>query len=391
MVENSYSEVSEQSWVSRLGQSFKSVLIGLLLFVAAFPVLVWNEGRALRQLRAFHEGAALVIDVPSDAVRPENEGKLIHLSGDANINETLTDPEFGISIAAIKLMRQVEMFQWKEETSSQTHNKLGGGKETATTYTYVKDWSPRLIDSSRFHRPEGHSNPSVMPVSSESWQARQITLGRFDLSSALVSKMNRLERLAIDQTSVDKLPSSMKERARFGGDFYYLGNDPASPAIGDARVSFQAVKPALVSVVARQEGNTLTGYEAKAGNAILLLDYGVVDAQEMFHSAETKNRELTWIFRGLGFVMLALGLFLILRPLAVLGTVIPILGELVGIGVGMIAVVSAASLWLVTIAISWFAVRPILSICLLLGAGCIVWLIVRRKTRHQPTQMPRTV
>jgi hypothetical protein len=390
MAADSYSVVSEQSWSSRLGQSIKSVLIGLLLFVAAFPVLFWNEGRALRAQKSLHEGLAVVVDAPSDAVRPQNEGKLIHISGDAATNDILADPEFGISAPAIKLVRQVVMLQWKEETSSHTQDKLGGGKETVTTYTYSKDWSPRLIDSSLFHNPEGHNNPSVMPVTSETWQASKVTVGGFELSSELASKMNRLQPFAIDQTSFNKLPSALKARAHFGGDFYFLGNDPASPAVGDARVSFQVVRPAIVSIVARQQGDTLSAYQAKAGNTILLLNYGTVDAPQMFRSAEAKNRELTWIFRGLGFVMLALGIFLILRPLSVLGAVIPILGEIVGFGLAIVALLIASCLWLLTIAISWFAVRPFVSSCLLLAAGCIAWLAIRRKSRQQPAQIPRT-
>ena len=38
-----------QSWISRLGGSFKNVIFGIILFVVAFPVLFNNEGRAVRR------------------------------------------------------------------------------------------------------------------------------------------------------------------------------------------------------------------------------------------------------------------------------------------------------------------------------------------------------
>lgn len=65
----------------------------------------------------------------------------------------------------------------------------------------------------------------------------------------------------------------------------------------------------------------------------------------------------------------------------VMGVVIPMLGDLVGFGIGIVAVVIAACFWLVTIAISWFAVRPLISLCEVVAAGFIIWLIVRLKSR----------
>ena len=41
-------EVSVESWGSRLGGAFKGILVGIILFILAFPLLFWNEGRAER-------------------------------------------------------------------------------------------------------------------------------------------------------------------------------------------------------------------------------------------------------------------------------------------------------------------------------------------------------
>lgn len=38
-------EVQTESYFSRLGNSFKGIGGGLLLFLIAFPLLFWNEGR----------------------------------------------------------------------------------------------------------------------------------------------------------------------------------------------------------------------------------------------------------------------------------------------------------------------------------------------------------
>ena len=90
------------------------------------------------------------------------EGKFVHVTGEAATDEVLEDTDFGVSAIAIRLTRKTEMYQWRENQSSQTRKTLGGGTETVTTYSYEKDWSDRAIDSGRFHDP-GHDNPGKLP------------------------------------------------------------------------------------------------------------------------------------------------------------------------------------------------------------------------------------
>jgi hypothetical protein len=37
--DNSFSEISSQSWFSRLGGAIKGIFIGLLMFIASFPLI----------------------------------------------------------------------------------------------------------------------------------------------------------------------------------------------------------------------------------------------------------------------------------------------------------------------------------------------------------------
>jgi hypothetical protein len=91
----------------------------LLFFIIAFPLLWWNEGRAIQTARALQEGERTVIGVAAGPVDPANEGKLVHVMGRATIDETLKDAMFGVSANAIKLRRTVQMYQWTEKSSSQ--------------------------------------------------------------------------------------------------------------------------------------------------------------------------------------------------------------------------------------------------------------------------------
>jgi hypothetical protein len=104
----------------------------------------------------------------------------------------------------------------------------------------------------------------------------------------------------------------------------------------------------------------------------------------MIRTEQSSNARLTWILRLVGFVVMALGIGLVLNPLKVLADVVPFIGSIVGFGVGVIAFLLAAVLSLITIALSWIAVRPVLGISLLAAAGIgIIALVMLSRSRRR--------
>jgi len=55
---DSYTETTQKSWASRIGESIKGVLIGLVLIVGSVIGLFWNEGRAVQTAKSLAEGLA---------------------------------------------------------------------------------------------------------------------------------------------------------------------------------------------------------------------------------------------------------------------------------------------------------------------------------------------
>lgn len=382
MGDDSFTQVTSQGWGSRLMESIKGVLVGGAFFLGAFPLLVWNEGRAVKTARSLEEGAGAVVSVSADRVDAGNQGKLVHVSGDATTAETLADPDFAVSAPAIRLKRAVEMFQWKEDTKSETRNKLGGGTETVKTYSYRKTWDDDLISSSGFEHPDGHQNPGDKPFPDHEWTADTVKLGGFRLSSSQVGRLDKWETVTVD--SAAKVPAATAARATLvpNQNQFYVGKDAANPAIGDARITFKAVRPAVVSLVARQVNDSFESYLAKAGGTVDLLEYGPKSAESMFQAAQDANSTLTWILRGVGFFIMFLGLVLVFKPISTFGDVIPIVGTLLGAGLAVFAGVVALALSLITIAISWLVFRPVLGIGLLvLAAGAIAGLIYMSKSK----------
>jgi hypothetical protein len=273
------------------------------------------------------------------------------------------------------------MYQWRESEESETRTKVGGGTETVTTYSYSPAWSPHLVDSSGFKRPAGHENPRAMPYAARTIAAETVSLGAFRLSPSLISKIGGSRPLPVE--SLDRLPAELRSRAHLHEGGLYLGRYPRSPEVGDLRVSFAVVEPAVVSVVARQVGGSFDPYPTRAGGTIELLRTGAASAAEMFAAAQQANRVLTWILRGLGLLVMTVGFRMVFRPLAVLADVLPVLGRLVQTGAGLFAFLLAGLLSLVTVAIAWLVHRPLLGVALLAAAAGtvlgIVWMVQRAR------------
>jgi hypothetical protein len=381
MAGDSFTEVTHQSWFGRIGESIKGIVLGLVLFGVSFPLLWWNEGRAVERYRALKEGAAVVVSVPADTVDPQNDAKLVHLSGKAVTDGTVTDDTFGVSAEALKLRRQVQMYQWEEHKSSRRKKKLGGGTRTVTTYNYNKTWADHVINSQDFREPAGHENPGSMPYRSGEWQADEVTVGAFRLAPSLVDRIDAYQSLSVEGSV---LPQSLRGKVKSSGSGFYIGGDPGVPQVGDVRISFQITPPTDVSIVAAQTKGTLATYATKSGSSLEMLQLGTHTSDAMFERAHEQNRMLTWLLRLAGLIAMAVGLGLIFRPISVVADVIPFLGSLVGMGIGLAAFLVALCLSLVTIAIAWVAHRPLLGIGLLVGAAIVLGLILGRAKASRP-------
>ena len=393
-------ETETIGWGQRLGGSIKGVVAGLAIFIAGFPVLFLNEGNYVKMAKALDEGEGACVEVESNAeVDPEMNGKLVHMSCKAETDDILSDDTFGVSTKAIRLTRKVEMYQWREHSKTTEKKKLGGKVEKTTVYTYSKDWSEELIPSTEF-KESGHENPGSMEFSSETKYAENVRFGAFRLNDKQVKRMGDAMTYAFPASFTCKV-----DRVQVQGATIYVPEVTtrenrlnvrkvaAMPRIGDMRVTFKVVYPHDVSLVAKQKGDTFVGYTAKTGKKVDLFSDDVKDAAEMFASARSGNSLFTWIVRIGGFLMMFIGISMILKPLSVLCDVLPILGDIVEMGAGVVAFLVALVCAFATIAVAWLFYRPVIGVILLAAAGSFAyWLHMKRRAAKgaaAPAPQPR--
>ncbi len=171
MPPNQYTSVKTTSFGSRIVNSVMGIPFGILLFIASFTVLYWNEGRV--DLSVIAQKA---VSVSYQTLASDQNGNLISITGPITTDSVLGDGIFLKPDNYVGISRLVQEYVWVEQKSSQTSNNTGGSQTTKTTYTYVKKWSPLAPDSSMFQYPQGHENPPET-LSSEDMNASSMTMG----------------------------------------------------------------------------------------------------------------------------------------------------------------------------------------------------------------------
>ena len=419
--------VDNPSWAQRLGTSFKGVLAGLALFVAGFPILFLNEGRAVDTARRLKEGAGAVVDVPADKIDAANEGKLVHVSGKADTQDVLADDVFGISATALRLTRTVEVYQTVEHAETK-RIKEGDKTREVTTYTYSNEWRGSPVNSSEFHdaSKRAANPPAAMPFNSLDRYAQNVTLGAFKLSETDVKRIGG--KKPFEYPADFKVPATLPNGQFQNGIFYVpyslapaavpattprasSGMSPllaaaqaatnmsaavanaaataltggrsvaVAPVPGDVRVMFSVVKPHDVTIVEQQTNGTLAPWAASDGETLSFVRDGIVPAAKIFADAQSMNSKLTWLLRLVGLLVMYFGLKKVLGPLDTLVDAIPILNGVIAMGTSLVAGLVSAACALITIGVAWIYYRPWIGIPLVAGGLALLVTVFLKKRK----------
>lgn len=380
---DSHVEVESVSFFGQLRQAIGGVVTGFALIPIACCALLWNECRSAERYEALAEGKGAVVSIEGDKADKSNDKSLVHFSADATVDEELTDKKFDVTVKAIKLVRDTEIYQWKE-----TKKEEKKGDKKKTTYTYDKEWVDKPIKSSSFKKKKGHTNVSGAFIEDESFQAKKVQAGAFNLTDKFISQFSADEKLEMNKELIATIKKKF-DNAKENGDYLYLGEDPSDPAIGDVRVTFKVANPKLVSVVGQQVGKDILPYKTSNDGTIADLRAGKMTADEMFSAMESENTILTWIIRIVGFFFIFFGLMAIFRPLTVVSDRIPLIGGVISSSVALFSGVVAFGLALGFISIGWIIARPLvgigLCVCslvffgLLIGLGVTVFKATRKE------------
>ena len=194
-----YQQVTTTGYGTRVGNSFKAIGSGFLLFVAGTALLWWNEGRAVKTEKMLDEAGSAYVEMENPNKKDASlEGELICGTALATTEDSLTDAQFGVGAKAISLTRTVEYYQWVEHEQEQKEDKLGGKEVTTTTYTYTKEWVDSPIESASFKDPAYQNKNMVLATYEDAEQyAENVSWGAYKLPESLISRISSSEGLEL--------------------------------------------------------------------------------------------------------------------------------------------------------------------------------------------------
>jgi Transmembrane protein 43 len=361
-----------------------ATILGIVLVIGSFPLLYWNERRAIQSEVALGEEDSSVHSVSDPSqVSPANEGKLVHVTGRAATEDVLSDAEFGISEQAIYLERVSQIYQWHESaqlTRDRTPVLPDSNNSLQRQFTfddlYWKAWSLEPVTSDHFvflmsvHTTPrvSHKNPAVSPFwrAGHVWNAREVRLGGYNLPPALVSQIDARERIPASAALLDRVPAALRKQLQIwegsfdngpGTPCLYLPQDPSQSKvqIGDIRFTFRVIRPAVVSILARQVNRSFAPFAASNGAQLFRLAMGEQSASSMFDIQHAESSSSAWGLRVVGFVLMCFGLVICLQNTAD--------------NVVLTPAAIAFLLTLCTIAAAWITYRPFVASSLFAAAA----------------------
>lgn len=353
--------------MEKIKNVFTGVLVGLLLIIIGAVLLFWNEKNNVKNIKDVDEMREVVINVDCEEINLENDGKLINTSGKLDkLGNKAQDEDFGIIVDTALLERKVEMFQWKESSSTDSNNK--------TTYSYKKEWSEDIINSNLF-KETTYINPSNMPYGNKTSAILNAKLGKYELDG---SQINKLPLNAEYQDfSLAVLPNGYLTSEETDKSYITNSIDLTKPEIGDIRISYKYNNSENITVLAQQKGNNLINYITEKGTEINKVSDGIKTATEMINDIEKTNNLLKWGIRIGGTIAIIVGIMLLLGPISTLASFVPILGGIVGATIAFVSILLGTIISLIVISAAWIIYRPLLGIGLLLISIILIYLTIK--------------
>lgn len=330
------------------------------LFFAGFPALFLNEWFTVRVDQGLYEASDKVVTVSSKKIITSNNGKLVHTIGFARAKSKISDPLIGFNRKAIKLVRDVEMYQWVKVNRN--------GKKR-----YTKDWSNKEIEYKSFLGGDKYFNPK-MPIHSKTFLAKDVSLGAFKLNERQIKEISNPDSLSLNANMMQRVKRRFNAANKSGCCTIYIGNnDEYNPMVGDLRIKYYVHKNHNLSIIATQKKDTFIAFEPDIGATVLLVEKGKLGSAEMLDNAIELSAIGRWVWRVAGFLMIYFGLNGLFVP--ILLSYVPYVGVAVYAGRRISTFLLAFALSSVMIAAGWLFARPAIGVLLIIAAFSAIFVV----------------
>lgn len=274
-------------------------LVGAALAAAGIGGLALTEG-----LHSSSAGRLDWVEKHAYEAFPETladkAGDLVHVQGAVSVADGISDPNTGVRFDALVVERDVEIYQWVEDYEDKTYTDRDGHERKRRVYEYNRRWVSSPVRSSDFHdSPYMHWNTGDLPFRDATFKAATVNLDGIQLSPELV-------RLTVSALGQQRLEPASPELSSLSTRWTSTGD----PRIGDIQVTYSAVKPSVISVIAQYGDGTLKPFSAgvtadSVGNGYAYVVRGDKRLAEMLGNSRSNSGLIALVFRVLsaGFLV----------------------------------------------------------------------------------------
>ena len=249
----------------------------LLLVVVCLGVLWGTESSYANRLAMLGEVEAALVGEGLSGQR------VVHLTGEAEVDRPIEDRELGLTVDALFLERSVEMYQWTRHTDSENRT------------TYRQEWRSSPVDSSRFR--QGRRNPGGFPIQASSYPGPGARIGDLHLQTTLIRELPQ-EEYSPQPQEVDLSILSEYRQASDRERQVYLRGTPTQPRVGDLRITYRYIPLQEVSVLAAAEPGMAVPIQTSTGTFSMILP-GRHTAEQMLARARAEIRSSALLWRTL--------------------------------------------------------------------------------------------
>ena len=389
-------------------------LFGSIFFIFSLIFLWKNERGYVISCKRLNTELEVCGALDPNTYSQEHDGNLVYLEASTSCDENINDKDFtGIgTFNAVKLIKTVEMHQWKENKRKEDRREY---------YDYEMTWSESFIESTSFHEQSNHMNIETNFIRrSDETFSTNVHIGQYFLSDELKKMTKNRKELTITEETLKTADTKfMKDLQEIGkimhiqGNYIYVSTNNFQHMSGDLRFSFFEVKCGPTSILAKQNGNSFTKFIIPAAIAAgEVSDDGNVNNEDVCDSRRgccyncwncmckiagiltSPINEIFWIFekflgskeaifdeamreqkskrnwfRLLGWFLNVLGIYIFFSPIYYLLSWIPLVGTLLAALASWVALIFGlifgSALCMVTIALAWLFYRPLLSLGLI--------------------------
>lgn len=355
--------VTSEGPMSQIGSSIKGIFVGIICFIAAFPVLYCGATRVQWQ-KVFKEA------VP---VEQAKAGQAAYITGVATADKIGDPPNVAVG-NYLSISRTPEVYAWVEkvETESKTEREgISRTKKTTTTktYSYKMEWTGSPKEISTFNQDKWQTWCKNNNLKSDVLNPK---LEENDKATTIYSANLKVKDYAIDVKSVSFLAGSQDLGAK------YVKGVAGAPKLGDKRIQYSAYPSGIEYTFAgKATEKSIVPLPAK-NDSKLAGSTGNFD--KLMEGLKSEDKMMGILFFFGGFILMAIGLNGMVGPVTTLLDFIPFIGEM---GAGAIRVVMTI-IALILAAIFYWLIK-LWWLWLILIVVAVVAFIVIKKTRKPAT------